>query len=527
MKKLYASAAIAGLAIVLLFSACKKTDPLIQTGEMNSIKSGKGSFNHESYMSAFFYALAGGIKLDKYNISSPNDMISSANISGLQTGETILAIDFRPATGQLYGLGSSSRLYVINPATGAARMIGTNSFNTPLTGDISAFDFNPTVDRIRVVTSSGQNLRLNPESGAVAAVDGSINGATGAIIGAVAYTNNFAGATSTILYDIDTTSNSLYIQTPPNNGTLSLVGSLDLNVGDGGFDISGSSALGLFKVDNASTLISVNLSTGKASVLAKYDQSLSYNGFAIPTAAVAYATDVANNLIIFNPGEAGNGFGGINTNNSIDTIMKKITGLPAGVSIVGIDFRPLNGQLYALGSNSGIYTLNTASGAAAAAGTLSTPLAGSSLGFDFNPVVDRIRIVSNTGQNLRFNPNDGTTLVDGSLNPGTPDVSAAAYANNFAGTAATTLFVIDGSLNKLYTVSPPNAGTLVFRADLEVNVGSSNGFDIGGTSGMAYTLFSSGNNSKLYNVNLTTGTVNKIGSFKSGDISGFTLGLGF
>ncbi len=527
MKKLYASAAIAVLAISLLFSACKKTDPLIQTEEMNSVESRKGSFNHESYVSPVFYALAGGIKLDKYNISSPNDMISTANISGLQTGETILAIDFRPATGQLYGLGSSSRLYVINPATGVARMIGTNSFSTSLTGDISAFDFNPTVDRIRVVTSSGQNLRLNPESGAVAAVDGSINGAAGAVIGAVAYTNNFAGATTTTLYDIDTASNTLYIQTPPNNGTLSFVGSLELNVGDGGFDISGNNALGIFKVDNASALISINLSTGKASILARYPQSLSYNGFAIPTAAVAYATDAANNLIIFNPGEAGNGYGGINTNNSIDTIIKKITGLPSGISVMGIDFRPLNGQLYALGSNNTIYTLNTSSGAAATAGTLSTTLAGTSFGFDFNPVVDRIRIVSNIGQSLRFNPNDGTTLVDGSLNPGSPAVSAAAYANNFSGTTSTTLYTIDGSLNKLYIVSPPNAGTLVFQADLEVNVGSANGFDIGGTSGMAYTLFSSGNNSKLYNVNLTTGAVNKIGSFKSASISGFTLGLGF
>ena len=68
---------------------------------------------------------------------------------------------------------------------------------------------------------------------------------------------------------------------------------------------------------------------------------------------------------------------------------------------------------------------------------------GTSFGFDFNPAVDRIRIVSNTGQNLRFNPNDGVVNVDGNLNPGTPSISAAAYTNNFAGTATTSLFAID------------------------------------------------------------------------------------
>jgi hypothetical protein len=40
----------------------------------------------------------------------------------------------------------------------------------------ASLDFNPTVDRIRLVTASGQNLRLHPELGTVVATDGSING---------------------------------------------------------------------------------------------------------------------------------------------------------------------------------------------------------------------------------------------------------------------------------------------------------------------------------------------------------------
>lgn len=109
----------------------------------------------------------------------------------------------------------------------------------------------------------------------------------------------------------------------------------------------------------------------------------------------------------------------------------------------GIDFRPVNEQLYALSSTSRLYTINLSSGAAAVAGTgaLATWLSGTDFGFDFNPTVDRIRVVKNTGQNLRLNPNDGTVAaVDGSLNPGTPVVTAAAYTNSFAGATTTSLF---------------------------------------------------------------------------------------
>jgi len=69
-----------------------------------------------------FYALAGN-KLDKFSTSNPEKIINSANITGLQSGEKIAGIDFRPATGELYGLGSNSRLYVINPSSGVATLV--------------------------------------------------------------------------------------------------------------------------------------------------------------------------------------------------------------------------------------------------------------------------------------------------------------------------------------------------------------------------------------------------------------------
>jgi hypothetical protein len=163
--------------------------------------------------------------------NSKNTSISknASTITGLQAGETILGIDFRPNTGQLFGLGSSSRLYTINTQTAAARAVGMEAFSPAISGVAFGFDFNPTVDRIRLVSATGQNLRLNPETGAVAAMDGNIMGTKMVAVSAVAYTQSRAGATSTVLYDIDVINDKLYRQDPPNAGTLVEIGSLGVN----------------------------------------------------------------------------------------------------------------------------------------------------------------------------------------------------------------------------------------------------------------------------------------------------------
>jgi hypothetical protein len=240
-------------------------------------------------------------------------------------------------------------------------------------------------------------------------------------------------------------------------------------------------------------------------------------GLAIPPNPVAYSTDAANNLLIFNLTTPGT------------PVSKAITGLQVGESILGIDIRPATGQLYALGSSSRLYTINMSSGAAAVVGTgpFATLLSGTSFGFDFNPTVDRIRVVSNTGQNLRLDPNTGSiAAVDGTLNPGTPSVSAAAYTNNFAGATTTTLYVVDATTDKLYMQIPPNNGTLVEVGPLGINIETDNGFDIGGSSAIAYGLFTIGTTTKIYSINLVTGTATVMANFP-GLTKGFALGLGF
>jgi Domain of unknown function (DUF4394) len=496
-------------AAILLFSSCKNdtADMMISTTDT------------VAKPDIIFYGLTATNQLIKYNAKTSETALITITLTGLPAGEKIMAIDFRPATGQLYGLGSSSRLYILNHTTGAATALGAAPFTPALTGALAGFDFNPTVDRIRVVTSAGQNLRLHPETGAVAATDIPLNPGTPVVAGA-AYTNSMAGAATTILYDIDLATNKLYKQDPPNNGTLVEVGALGVTPGtttDAGFDISPDNNVALASLANGSntTLYKIDLTTGKATAIG--NTSVNLIGLAIPTMPVAWAVDGSNNLLAFN------------FNNAGTPVTKAITGLQTGETILGIDMRPATGQLFALGSTSRLYTLNTATGAATAisAAPFSTLLSGTSFGFDFNPTVDRIRVISNTGQNLRLNPITGDiAAVDLALNPGSPNVSASAYTNNVAGAVSTTLFNIDVTTDKLYSQNPPNNGTLVEAGSLGIDATADNGFDIGGTSNVAYAIMRVGTNNFIYTINLTTGAATQLSAFPVA-VKGFAVGLGF
>ncbi|MEO6064294.1 MAG: DUF4394 domain-containing protein, partial [Lysobacterales bacterium] len=152
-----------------------------------------------------------------------------------------------------------------------------------------------------------------------------------------------------------------------------------------------------------------------------------------------------------------------------------ITGLTAGDIIVGLDRRPANNALVLVVdglANDRLYTLNATSGQATLLSTLAadaadltapfTALTGTSFGTDFNPVPDRLRVVSDTGQNLRINVDSGAVTTDGALNGATASIQGAAYTNSFpGGGGSTTLYGINGATDTLYTQNPPNDGTLV------------------------------------------------------------------
>jgi len=227
-------------------------------------------------------------------------LVTTTPVTGLTGGETLVGIDIRPATGQLYGLTNQSRLYVINPETGAAVLASTLS--TPLNGTNFGIDFNPTVDRLRIVSNADQNLRVNVDTGATL-VDGTIayaaNDASQGVnpaLSSAAYINSFPGATTTVLYDIDTDLDKLVTQNPPNSGTLNTVGFLGVDFNSlAGFDIRAgdNTAYALSEVGGNASLYTINLTTGAATLVGVVATG--------PTSGLAILRD--DDLIIWNNGD--------------------------------------------------------------------------------------------------------------------------------------------------------------------------------------------------------------------------------
>ncbi|MFC7844295.1 DUF4394 domain-containing protein [Streptomyces sp. NPDC057382] len=208
-------------------------------------------------------------------------------------------------------------------------------------------------------------------------------------------------------------------------------------------------------------------------------------------------------------------------------LLGKITGLAGDTKLVGIDFRVQNEKLYGVGDKGGIYTLSTRAKAKKVS-QLTVALSGTGFGVDFNPAANRLRVISNTGQNLRHNIDDPaapqTTTADGTLtNPTTPPstamgVTGAAYTNNDLDAAtATTLFDLDTMADRISLQSPANAGTLAPVGNLRVDADLNAGFDIHyspatGTNHGYATLKTAGAY-RLYGINVLTGKATSKGGF--------------
>jgi hypothetical protein len=205
--------------------------------------------------------------------------------------------------------------------------------------------------------------------------------------------------------------------------------------------------------------------------------------------------------------------------------------------LVGIDFRVEDGELYGVGDGGGIYTIDPDTAQAFKVTQLTVPLEGASFGVDFNPAADALRIISDTGQNLRHpfaGPLQFLTQMDGRLNytAGTSalGVTGAAYTNNdLDPNTGTTLFDLDSTLDQVAIQSPPNAGSLVATGKLTVDAGSTVGFDnytqlrqgvAVGNNAFA-TLVVDGTTG-FYRINLLAGTAILIGGFSRDKIDDFS-----
>lgn len=212
-----------------------------------------------------------------------------------------------------------------------------------------------------------------------------------------------------------------------------------------------------------------------------------------------------------------------------------ISGILGSENIVGIDFQPGTGQLFAAafnGASDHVYVIDPGTGVATVvnASSFTPTLSGTSFGFDFNPVANRIRTVADTDQNMRLNPING--LVAGSdvlldyttgdpNDAANPNVVGAGYTNNIAGAITTTLYVIDSTLDILARqggvggVPSANGGQLTTTGALGFNTSALVGLDIA-EDGTAFASLTSPligtTNSQLFTINLATGVATLVGT---------------
>ncbi len=521
--------------------------------------------------------VSGTPSLATFQLSAPATFTATVPITGLGSGYSLVGIDTRPATGQLFALGyndaaatNNAQLYALS-TTGALTAVG-GALTLALGSDDTrvGFDFNPTVDRIRVTGSNGGNYRLNPTNGTIAATDGTLAYATGDAnasqtpgVGSSAYTNSYIGSTATTLYNLDEAASRLVTQNPPNNGTLNTVATLGGVTTNSPFQVSdidiyfnpttgqnvaylsvSTVNLATFSVTNQ--LYTLNLTTGATAAVGTLGGTGTLFGVAdiavaisrpatLPaiTGQLAYAL-AGTNLLTFDTALPG----------TIRTAVG-ITGVDAAQTLVGLDVRPANNALYALGynataatgvANSQLYSINATTGVATPnSAAFRLELGTGAIGFDFNPTVDRIRVVGANRNNYRLNPTFGAAsplaATDGVVaytsGTATPTIGAVAYTNSFAGSTTTTLYNYDLALNQLNTqatANPPADGQLTFVGVSGITVNASApavDLDIyspaAGTN-TAYLVANTGTgaNSSLYTVSLTTGQATLVGAIGNG-----------
>ncbi len=272
----------AALAAVLLITACASTEPA------------EGPPRKETVLAA----TVGG-ELIRFNAGQPSRVLSRVTVSGLDSGDRLVGIDFRMSRGVLFALSARGRLYTLDTASGKLTAVGPGVAQSAADQAVG-FDFNPAADRIRVVTASGRNLRLHPDSGALAAedpalryADGDAAAGTPARVAAAAYTYNNTDPKLTTNYALDLARGTLVRQgsvegkqpaVSPNTGLLATVGALGTGaVDDAAFDIAdvSNAALAALRRGGVTQLHLLDLASGRATPLGRVGDGQALTGLAI------------------------------------------------------------------------------------------------------------------------------------------------------------------------------------------------------------------------------------------------------
>lgn len=537
------------------------------------------------------FVLTDSNQLSSINRGDPSQLRTTNDLDGFMTsGEVAIGMDFRPFNGNLYVVTKDAsnvgRVYTANTSTGSLTFIATlvadpadvddtmapqspTEASPPfmqLSGASFGVDFNPAADALRVVSDTGQNLRIfldDDRRGKMPGqtiTDGDLTGLpAGFNTTGAAYTNSFDGTTTTRLFDIDTVNNRLVLQNA-NDGIVSDVAPLGFDAtAANGFDIDPETNVGyaLLTVGSSKGLYTVRipdpdeavpLAGNAAALLGNVNISGNVIGLAVelnanPTAVALNGTPMMPSLFSFS----------LRSPNTITTPVA-VTGLAMGDELLGIDVRPATGELYGFvrnGTDGKLYTIDPDSGEATLASELTNAITmGPALVFDaakvysidFNPAADRLRLVSSgsgDGENYRINVDTGATIIErdqlaapggdangGDLQPAATNPAAAdfsvtqiAYTRSFSSsirpTPPTKMYDIDATNASLLRQNPPNTGNLSLINPLGGTIDTFAGFDVvGGDDGARVLVARTGITGpfSLFNVNLATGAATAAGN---------------
>ncbi|QOV90869.1 DUF4394 domain-containing protein [Humisphaera borealis] len=512
-------------------------------------------------------ALTGPSTLLVFDSATPDDTLGRIKVRGMARGEALLGIDFRPATGQLFGLGSSSRLFRIDPTTGLATAVGAAAFSPPLAGTEFGVDFSPVADHLRVVSDADSNFRVDPITGTVIDDNDNIAGVQIDIalaypqgdssfginpsVAAIAHSNNTVGASSTTLFGIDADTNTLVrigspggTPTSPDTGGLATVGGLGLDVTQyAGFDIDNRDGVqtayaSLTNTANQSNFYTINLSTGTATRVERIKGSTTRTPVrdiaVVPKGERVLMIDGKNRLVTVDSNLP-----------NVPLSSVKVEGLADKEALVTIDVRSSSQIAYGFTNQNRLYAIDAATGAASAVGTATdvSLKPGFPADMDFNPVSEVVRIVNTARDNVRISAGTGQiidpdpslagTQFDGPLAyastdanwASNPAISAIAHTDNFAGATSTTLYAIDTRLAVLTTIgspggtTPPTSGQVFTVGALQAAVTGPVGLDIVTRNGTDRALATFGVRGKvvlLFSVDLNTGQATPIGLVPKG-----------
>ncbi|HXS35928.1 MAG TPA: DUF4394 domain-containing protein [Flavipsychrobacter sp.] len=430
------------------------------------------------------------------NVNAPSAITALDTVSGMASGQTLVAIKFNAANGMLYGLGynagsTNAQLYTISTTATSGMYMATALSSSTVSlnlgsGNSVGFDFISTFsNQIKVVGTNGNTYTISATDGSVlstgttspAYATGDLHSGTTAAVGATAYTNGFYGADAMSEFGYDLNNNDIVRFDSTDFTTLHTVGAFGLTLALGsavGMDTwydTGAHINHIYMVatgiTGGSMLYEVNRTTGIAANIGVIGSgSITVRDIAVQrmhdTTALSGHLMAAlslnmRNLELFDANNPG----------TIRNVIS-ISGVTSGQTMMAIDFRPANLMLYGLGYNATskayqIYTINMSTGAATAVN--STPFnldlgstANGNVAFNFDPVTDMIRVIgtssSSANVNVQIYPTTGAVAatdssimyMSGDVNAGmTANLGSVAYTNGYNNAKSTQQIGIDNT----------------------------------------------------------------------------------